>query len=352
MKILILGGTGAMGIHLIELLSKNDNQIYITSRVQRKSVGKTQYIQGNAQDFEFLKSILVDQWDAIIDFMVYNTKSFNERISILLKSTSQYIFISSSRVYANANHPLKETSPRLIEENHDKNYLNSDEYALTKARQEDMLKESGYSNWTIIRPYITYSQNRLQLGVLEKEDWLYRAIKRRTIVFSRDISLKLTTMTSGLDVAKGIYSIIGNSKALTETFHITVKNSITWNDVLNIYLSVLEKRLGFKPKVLLQNLDTFFEHHPQKYQVIFDRIYDREFDNSKIAHYVDVNDFSSIEEGISDCLDKFLEQPFFKHIDWKKEALKDRKTKEHTSLNEIDGVKNKCRYLYYRYVKR
>lgn len=53
--------------------------------------------------------------------------------------------------------------------------LSIDEYAITKAHQENLLINSKNKNWTIIRPYITYSEQRLQLGTFEKEDWLYRA---------------------------------------------------------------------------------------------------------------------------------------------------------------------------------
>ena len=53
---------------------------------------------------------------------------------------------------------------------------------LTKALQENLLRASGYKNWTIVRPYITFSDIRLQLGVYEKEQWLYRALQGRAIV--------------------------------------------------------------------------------------------------------------------------------------------------------------------------
>lgn len=51
----------------------------------------------------------------------------------------------------------------------DEDYIKTDEYALQKARQENILLGSKYKNWTIIRPYITYNKERLQLGVLEKK---------------------------------------------------------------------------------------------------------------------------------------------------------------------------------------
>ena len=85
--------------------------------------------------------------------------------------------------YANENGRITEKSKRLLDVCTDEEYLKTDEYALTKVRQENILLSSGKKNWTIIRPYITYNVERLQLGVYEKENWLYRALHGRSIVF-------------------------------------------------------------------------------------------------------------------------------------------------------------------------
>lgn len=349
MKVLVLGGTGAMGIHLVQLLSKNGIETFVTSRNFKQSEEKIHYLQGNAHDIEFLQKILQEHWDAIVDFMIYSTTGFQERIKLLLDSTYQYIFLSSSRVYADSEKPITEMSPRLLNISHDKEFLLTDEYSLTKARQEDILCNSGYRNWTIIRPYITYSENRLQLGVLEKEEWLYRALHGRTIVFSNDIISKKTTMTYGLDVSQGIMAVIGNPNTLGNTFHITAVGSNSWHDILTIYLEVLEKHLKYKPKVLLQNLKKFYECHPANYQIKYDRLFNRQFDSTKIAQYINTNLFAQVETGLKSCLEKFLKDPKFKVIDWKTEAIKDRQTKEHTPLMEIRGLKQKIKYLLYRY---
>lgn len=349
MKVLVLGGTGAMGIHLVQLLTLNNVETVVTTRSYRESTESITYIQGNAQELSFLKPLLAKKWDAVIDFMVYSTVSFEQRYRLLLNSTKQYIFLSSSRVYAESKEPLTEDSPRLLDVSDDKDYLRSDEYALTKARQENLLIKSGYKNWTIIRPYITYSENRLQLGVLEKEEWLYRAMQGRTIVFSSDINAHLTTMTYGFDVAKGIFSVIGQESAYGECFHITNNTPIYWSEVLDIYLTVLTKHFGFHPKVLLLDLDSFLRCKPAKYQIKYDRLYDRCFDNTKINRFTDVKDFSLIEEGLIKALEAFLKNPRFTAINWRAEALKDRITKEHTSLRAISGFKQRIKYFLFRY---
>jgi len=352
MKILILGGTGAMGVHLVKLLNNGHNDIYVTSRSYRKSSNNLTYLQGNALEDKFFISLIENQWNVIIDFMVYSTGVFKCRVELLLKASSQYIFLSTARVFANSEMPILEKSFRLLDVSTDKYFLLTDEYSLIKARQEDLLQKSMHKNWTIIRPYITYGEHRLQLGVLEKEDWLYRALKGRTIVFSKDIATKLSTLTYGLDVSKAISKIIGKEEALATEFNITNDQSISWIEVLNIYLEVLENYLGYRPKVLLQDLPDFLKHHTTKYQVIYDRLYDRKFNNSKISKIIKHKEFIEIEIGLKNCLIEFLKKPTYNLIDWRKEAIKDKTTGEFTSFKEIKKTKDILRYLKYRFFKK
>ena len=130
---------------------------------------------------------------------------------------------------------ITEDTPKLLDVCKDEEYLSTDEYALTKARQENILRKSGSTNWTIIRPYITYSEIRLQLGVNEKETWLYRALHGHTIVFSQDIAKNYTTLTYGYDVARGMASIIGKPETYGEAFHITQSKPMKWSEILNLY---------------------------------------------------------------------------------------------------------------------
>lgn len=352
MKVLVLGGTGAMGIHLVRLLADSGIQTIVTSRQSKKAERNISYLQGNAHDIEFLRTILNTCWDVIVDFMVYATVEFQERINLLLGATSQYVFISSSRVYADSKSLISESSPRLLDISTDEDFLSTDEYSLAKARQEDILKKTGMKNWTIIRPYITYSEDRLQLGILEKEEWLFRALHGRTIVFSTDICSKFTTMTYGYDVARGIVSVVGRKETLGEIFHVTSQEFCLWENVLAVYLDVLERYLGRRPNVLLVDLDCFLKNRSEKkYQVFYDRLYDRRFDNSKVTQFVNIDTFMRVNLGLVSCLNVFLEKQSFKAISGKAEALKDRITNERTPLSEIPHLRQKLAYLFYRYLE-
>lgn len=349
MKILILGGTGVMGLHLVKYLSDNGISSFVTTRSDKKSSDKIKYIKGNAKNIDFLKILLKTRWDVIVDFMVYNTESFKERILLLLNATEQYIYLSSARVYADSKSLITELSSRLLDVSKDDDFLKTDEYSLAKAREEDILKKTQLGNWTIIRPYITYGKNRLQLGVLEKENWLYRALQGRTIVFSSDIASKITTLTYGCDVAIAIAKLIGNKKSLTETYHVVTNQNFKWEYILSVYMEELEKKLGSVPKVLILDKSPNLKFPFMQYQVKYDRLFNRRFDNSKIKNDADIV-FSDVEANLRISIREFLKNPDFLPINWKIEALSDKAAKEKTSLKEIKSIKQKIIYMKYRYL--
>lgn len=353
MNILLLGGTGAMGIALAKILSGTNNDVYVTSRKNKtgEDTERIHHIQGNAHDIEFIAEVLNGRnWDSVIDFMSYSTAAFEERMNLLLNNTAQYVYISSARVYAESDELITEQSGRLLDTSTDSEYLKTDEYALAKARQEDMLFNSPKNNWTIIRPSVTYNSNRLQLGVLEKEHWLYRALHGRTIVFSEDIGSKLTALTSGYDVANGIAAIIGKEKALRKCFHITDSNSYTWNTILSMYLDIIEELTGRRPNVKMTEKTSCFDIGWNKYQIIYCRYYNRTFDNAAISEFVDINSFSDIRSGLKEAIKEFIKSPSYGERNWCLEAVNDRICRERTMLSEIESAKGKAQYCLYRYL--
>ena len=350
LNILVLGGTGAMGTHLVNLLSQNKNyRITVTSRSHYEGKGNVSYVQGNGHDMAFLTMLLKDKYDVIVDFMHYRTEEFGNRYQFMLGACGQYLFLSSSRVYADSECPITEDSPRLLDVSTDAEYLNTDDYALAKARQENLLQKSENKNWTIIRPYITYSEIRLQLGVMEKEAWLYRALQGHTIVFSKDIARHMTTLTYGLDVARAMVNLIGRERTKGEAFHITASECVRWLDVLNIYLDVLEQETGKRPKILLTEKYLDIQNVKSKYSVEYDRLYNRIFDNSKIGQFIDTKSFVKPQDGLRICLNHFVKHPLFNGINYGTEGRKDRLTQEYTSLRKIDSLKHIVKYILYRY---
>lgn len=354
MKILILGGTGAMGKPLIDVLSRDqDVELVITSRSHQESRANVLFLRGNARQDEFIDRILSEKYDAIVDFMNYDLDEFERQIPKFLSSTAHYIWFSSCRVYAESDSPLTEKSPRLLETSDDKEFLSTNRYALRKARQEDLLNNSGYNNFTIIRPYITYNDERLQLGILEKEQWLYRLLKGKPLIVSNEMLEKTTTLTYGNDVSYAVEKLICNEKALGETIQIAGCDTIKWIDLLNeVYIPILEKYLGKRPEIYSSNTIKAIEQlYEGGYNTIYDRNYNREFDSAKIESLVGQINYTPISQGIGQCLINFLNgDHVFRHIDPIYEAYQD--ILSNTESNRDDFGSEDDFILYKEYRKR
>lgn len=345
MRILLLSGTGAMGSPLAALLQREEHDIYITSRSYRENVNHVHYIRGNVRELTFLRDILKDTYDVIFDFSVCSSSEFKERMPLFLDSTSQYFYFSSSRVYSDSPVPITEKSLRLLDSCSDEIYLSTDEYALAKAREENLLRDSGKKNWTIIRPYITYNDYRLQLGVYEKENWLNRVLEGKTIVLPKDIAEKKTALTWGPDVAGALVKLMGNEKAYGETFQIVTNQSLTWQEIFRIYSDVIERKTGRIPKIKYIENSLSLQSVWNPYQIIYDRVYNRTFDSRKLEEAIGKFEYTDMYEGLERCLSNFLDAPRWLDRNWNYETWSDVNTGEWTLVTKIPGKRQKLNYL-------
>ena len=182
-KILVLGATGAMGHYLVPELLAMGYAVDGVSLDDMVSDHKSlRYIKADAMQEDVRDNLLKNGYDAIVDFMIYGTESFRALHKKFLEATDHYIYLSTYRVYANEELPIRETSPRLLDVATDPVFMASDDYSLHKARGEETLKASGMTNWTAVRPAITYSYRRFQLVILEANNIINRAIDGKTVV--------------------------------------------------------------------------------------------------------------------------------------------------------------------------
>lgn len=342
-KALLIGGTGAMGVYLAPELLRRGYSVDVTSRFDHvDSQKKITHLKGNALDVEFIARILRDKkYDVVVDFMTYTTDQFRERYELYLKATKQYIFLSSYRVFADTP-VITELSPRLLDVCDDVEYLNTDEYALAKARQEDMLRSSKSTNWTIVRPAITYSKTRFQFGTLEANVFLWRATKGLPIAFPAPMLGKVTTMTWAGDVARLMSKLCLNERAYGEDFNVATAENHTWQEVLNIYKKNIDIELR---KTTTEQYILAIGSNFSQYQVRYDRMFDRKIDNSKVLDVTGESqlDFTKLAEGLEAELNGFLKQPKFGRIDYAKQARFDKLVGSQINLAEL-GAEDKSLY--------
>ena len=340
-RYLLFGGTGAIGNYLKDVLLYNGGDVYITSRSPRQSIDKVHYICGDAHDINFLKkTVEMIRPDVIVDFMVYGTAEFQERYDFLLSRTKQYIYMSSYRVFANTK-PLVESSPRLLDVCDDAEYLKTDEYALSKARQENILRESPYDNWTIVRPSITYSRNRFQFGCLEAGIVCFRALQGLPVVMPNEMLDKQTTLTWAKDVARMIAKLMLNPQARREDFNVVTSETHTWREIFDIYNFIIGMKVETVP---IEDYLTICA----TYQTRYDRMFDRVMDNSKVLRVTGIkqSDLTSVNIGLTRELEAFKKNPIYQYgIDIGASAKMDQMCQTHTDLT---GMSAKQKLIYFR----
>lgn len=306
-KALLLGGTGAMGTYLADILSDDGWQVTVTTRSRRATTrNNVAYVTGNAQNEDFLRDVLESGWDVVVDFMVWQTTAFRDVCGLLLKSASQYVFVSSYRVFADSE-VISERSPRLLDVSEDDEYLSTDEYALAKARQENLLRESGKDSWTIVRPAITYSCGRFQLCTLETASWLALALANHAVPLPAEMLEKQTTMSWGRDVALMISRLMGNPVAMGEDYNVCTARHQRWSQITEVYGRSVPLRIREV------RLEEYERAAGSVYQCRYDRMYDRIMDNSKVLSATGLfeSDLTGVEEGLSREMGRFLDAPKF-----------------------------------------
>lgn len=215
-----------------------------------------------------------------------------------------------------------------------------------------MLAVSGKENWTIVRPYITYSSERLQLGIYEKEMWLYRVLHGQTVIFPEDMVEHITTLTFGENVACGIAALAGNQKAYSQIVHITTNETICWRDVIELYQRVFFEVTGEQMKIkLINSVQQMRKDLFNQYQIKYDRMLDRKFNNSQIMHLADNSlSFVSPKDGLEKCFREFLKNPSFRYLPSSKmTAWMDMKAKEKTPLKDFSDWGKRAKYIIGRY---
>ena len=268
-----------MGVYLSERLLHN-YEVYVTSRKRCSSCDDKDsavvFVNGDAQDDDFLKHVIESvRPDGIVDFMTYTTEHFKGRVDWLLKGCEHYVFLSTYRVFA-GQVPLTERSPRLLDVCTDAEYLATDEYAMAKARQEDILRKLVLKNWTIIRPAITFSKARFQFGCLEAWEVCYRSLAGLPVIMPREMMDRQATLTWANDVAQMIERLLFNGKAYSEDFNVATSEHMTWREIGNIYA----KEIGMIVEEC--SLNEYIEVIGSRYQVMYDRMFNRIVDNSKV----------------------------------------------------------------------
>lgn len=301
-KVLLVGGTGALGVYLTEELLNMGYWVDVVSLDHPVSHHpRLNYYQGDAKNPEWVADLLKREYQAVVDFMIYpSMEDFACFDSLYLENTDHYLYLSSYRVYDNKEHPIRETSPRLLDMPQDSSFVAQGEYAIYKAEGEERLRQSGKKNWTILRPAITYSKRRFQLTILEANVFLPRMQQGKTVILPGPALQVQGTMSWAGDFGKMVSRLVLNPDAMGEAYTISTAEHHSWQEIAEIYREVAGlKYMGVDTETFLEIVNPGAVLSRQ--QLLYDRYFDRIIDNGKILNATGLkqSEFMPLKEGLA-----------------------------------------------------
>lgn len=239
-NVLLIGGAGTLGSYTSRELLNLGYAVDVICREDLTSWNSSlRYIRELVTDGLLLQLFQEKHYTAVVDFIHYpDPEAYRARGRLLLQNTDQLIFLSSYRVYGDAEHPVRETSPRLIDLPLDPAFLKRDTYGVPKAYNEDFLRSSGCRNWTIVRPLISFSHFRLDLVTLWAGQLILRAKEgKKTLLPEGARRLHAGVGWAG-NVGKEIARLVENPAAFGEAFTLGSGESLTWEQAAAVYTEV------------------------------------------------------------------------------------------------------------------
>lgn len=279
MKVLFVGGTGIISSGCAELAVELGFDLTLLNRGKsvRKPAAGAKVIQVDIQDSGAVSAALEGQrFDALVDWIAYTPDQVKRDLDLFAGKMGQYIFISSASAYQTpvSNLPIRESTP-----------LDNPvwEYSRNKIACEELLLEEYRANklpFTVVRPSHTYDP--CYVPVEGGYTVIDRMLQGKPVIVHGD-GTSIWTLTHTRDFARGFVGLLGNPRAVGETFHISSDEWLTWNQIYQ----TLGRAAGVEPKLV---------HIPSELIAAYDRrigdsllgdkTHSAIFDNSKIKQVV------------------------------------------------------------------
>ena len=290
MKYLFIGGTGNMSMYITKQLLKDGHTVVLVNRGSRNEEldalgGDVRYITAdiNREEEKVAEAIRDESFDAVADFIVFNTDQAARDFRLFSGKCKQYLVLSTASVYKK---PL--ASPYVTEGTpmgnpywtYSQNKTKMEEYFMERFR------EDGFPV-TIIRPSHTYGDHYFPVAVEGRYGGyqiLLRMLRGKPIIVHGD-GTSLWTFTHSSDFAKGFIGLLHNVHAIGEAFHITSDEQVTWDQMFR----VAAEELGVEAKIVHISSDFLADVDPRgniRGTLTGDKANSVIFDNTKLKRAV------------------------------------------------------------------
>ena len=306
-KLLILGGTEFVGRQLLEVLSRDDFDIYLFNRgkTNPELFPEVTRIIGDRQTDD-IKKIAAHNWDIVIDFSSYFPKSLERTLEHINKDVQKYIFISTISVYSfkdyDGTHPITEDFKRKSYQEDQLTEPSLKYYGEKKVACEDILNKATWLNRIILRPSVIY-------GKYDPTDrlyyWLERLQNKEKLLLPYN-GMHSVTYTYSQDMVNIILDAIENPLK-NKTLNCVSNETLTMSELLELCKEQMDSSCEFIPVDLRQlkkeqpNIPDF----PLSYGM------NLIIDNSRLNSTLDI-ELTPIKKSIRSTID------YYQNIGWPK----------------------------------
>jgi nucleoside-diphosphate-sugar epimerase len=280
MKILFIGGTGNISTDCAALLHERGHEIAVVTRGNAPVPAEYRSVKADRKNLDAMRHALDGvPVDVVINFLGYELSDIETDYELFAGKIRQYIFISTAMVYTKPHRqiPITENAP-----------LGNpySDYAKKKLQCEQWLLERHATYAfpvTIVRPSHTYSKRWIP-NVVASAGYTFAArLEHGQPVFVPNDGENPWTLTATTDFAIGLAGLVGNEEAISERFHITSDEALTWNQIY----AEIGAALGVKPVIEKIPVDFICERFPDMIGSLKgDKTEPGAFDNSKIKRFV------------------------------------------------------------------
>ena len=153
LKILVLGGTGFIGPHMVREALRRGHEVSLFNRgrTNNELFPDLELFKGDRNNG--LQSLEGGKWDVVVDNSGYVPRQVEDSARLLSAVVSHYLYVSTISVYAVSPAPITESSPLETMEDETVEEVTGETYGPMKALCEQrVLAEVGAARTTILRP--------------------------------------------------------------------------------------------------------------------------------------------------------------------------------------------------------
>ena len=320
-KALFIGGKGVISTACVRQALEDGFEVSILNRgrsATRPVPAAVRQLPADVQDRDSVRAAVADQeFDVVANFRAFTAEDVRADVELFSGRVGQYIFISSASAYQTppARLPILESTPLRNP------YW---QYSRDKIACEDLLvrayRDSGFPA-TIVRPSHTYDHTLVPLdGGWTVVDRMRRGLP---IVVHGDGSTPWT-LTHHADFARAFGGLLGNRRAVGESFHITSDEALSWDVIAQTLAAAagVEAHIVHVPSDVIAAADGTWGAG-----LLGDKTHPAIFDNSKVKSWVPGwQAVVPFQQGAAEIVAWHDADPDRREVDPDRDALLDRLT--------------------------